>query len=52
MWGFTNFDTIKISENKVNTAHMIDLLFWKEEIIKGYINCTYTKLLKKVAKNN
>ena len=36
MWGFTNFDTVKISENK---EKLVDIEVWlgKEQTVGGYI---------------
>ena len=46
MWGFTNFDTIKISQNKVNISEF-DVWLGKNKTVKGYINEDIYKTIKK-----
>ena len=46
MWGFTNFDTIKISQNKVNISEF-DVWLGKSKTVKGYINEDIYKTIKK-----
>ncbi len=50
MWGFTNFDTIKISQNKVNIFEF-DVWLGKSKTVKGYINEDIYKTIKKGRKN-
>ncbi len=46
MWGFTNFDTIKISENKESIS---EFTVWlgKQESVKGYVKDDIYKTIKK-----
>ena len=46
MWGFTNFDTIKISENKESIS---EFTVWlgKQESVKGYVKEDIYKTIKK-----
>ena len=51
MWGFTNFDTIKISINK---EKIIDFDVWlgKKETVGGYIKDDVYKTIKKARKKD
>ncbi len=51
MWGFTNFDTIKISKNK---EKLIDIEVWlgKEQTVGGYIKNDVFKTIKKARKKD
>ena len=46
MWGFTNFDTIKISSNKENISEF-DVWLGKQSKVKGYVNDNIYKTIKK-----
>ena len=51
MWGFTNFDTVKISENK---EKLVDIEVWlgKDQIVGGYIKKDVFKTVKKARKKD
>ena len=46
MWGFTNFDTIKISENKESISEF-DVWLGKQNKVDGYIKENVFKTIKK-----
>tara|TARA_Y100001936_G_scaffold249239_1_gene299092 strand:+ start:392 stop:1540 length:1149 start_codon:yes stop_codon:yes gene_type:complete len=46
MWGFTNFDTIKISSSKENISEF-DVWLGKQSKVKGYVNDNIYKTIKK-----
>ena len=51
MWGFTNFDTIKISENR---EELVEIEVWlgKDETVGGYIKNDVFKTVKKARKKD
>ena len=46
MWGFTNFDTIKISDSKESISEF-DVWLGKQSKVKGYVNDNIYKTIKK-----
>ena len=51
MWGFTNFDTIKISQNKESISEF-DVWLGKQTKVKGYVKDDIYKTIKKGRKKD